>query len=81
VCPPPTAAGATTTSDPASFDDCGLLAPFSSAEFTIKPGQTGTVVTRVPLRKFHHMNNLRVGTTYGTESNYSWRGTITVVAQ
>lgn len=70
-CPPPG-----TTGDSCSED----LAAFEVADFTIGPGQTGTVVTNIPTKSFEYTTAAGNGTVSGNHSKHSWQGSVTVVA-
>jgi hypothetical protein len=61
-----------------SLNFCPDWGKFWTANFTIKPGQTGTVVTNVPLRTLTNSPPAAAGS---VNSKQTWSGTITVVAQ
>lgn len=60
-------------------ETCQDLGAFWSVTFTIKAGQTGTVVTKIPTRTFNHVTPANAPG--GENAMHSWSGTITVVAQ
>ncbi|HEY5457514.1 MAG TPA: hypothetical protein VIJ96_18785 [Acidothermaceae bacterium] len=62
-----------------NVETCQNLGAFWSTTFTIAPGQTGTVVNRIPARTFdHRVPNHGAG---NLNAHHTWSGTITVIAQ
>jgi len=60
-------------------EKCQDLGAFWSTTFTIAPGQTGTVVTKIAPRTFdHRVPNQGAG---NLNAHHTWSGTITVIAQ
>lgn len=80
-CPPPVAVTPGATATAPNDADCSSLPGFQQANFTIKAGQAGTVVTQIPTKTFEHTTDAPRTTVQGTHSKHSWSGTITVIAQ
>ncbi len=80
-CPPPIAVAPGATPTAPNDADCSSLPGFQQANFTIKAGQAGTVVTQIPTKTFEHTADAPRTTVHGTQSKHSWSGTITVIAQ